>query len=237
MAEPPVPLSQDAPLSRGLFGAQLRRELKILLSAPADVVNPLMFFFLGITLFALGLQGERELLAEIAPIVIWVLVLLANLLSLENLYRRDYEDGSLEQLLMLARPTYLAVLGKVTAHWLLSGLWLCLLAPLAGLLLFVPLESALLLAATLVLGTPTLSLLGSIGAALTVGLGRSGVLLALLILPLYVPVLIFGAGAAVEHMDGIRNMAQLYWLGAIAMISLVIAPFATSAALQIATEQ
>lgn len=224
-------------LSNRLLRSQLARELRILVRSPADVVNPLMFFALGVMLFAVGLRGEREVLAEFAPVVIWVLVLLANLLSLENLYRRDFEDGSLEQLVLLAKPGFLAVLGKILAHWLQAGLWLCLVAPLAGLALFLSPDQAGFLFITLLLGTPALSLLGSVGAALTVGLGRGGVLLAVLVLPLYLPVLIFGASAVLENMAGFSTSAQIYWLASITMLALTLAPLATLAALRISVEQ
>lgn len=228
----------DSPrVSRGLLRAQLSRELALMLRAPADVVNPLMFFLLGVTLFALGLQGEPDVLRQFAPVLIWVLVLLSNLLSLENLFRRDYEDGTLEQLLLLGRPAVFGVFGKMLAHWLQSGLWLCLLAPLAGLILFMPTVAAGQLALTLLVGTPALSMLGAVGAGLTVGLGRSGVLLALLVLPLYVPVLIFGAGAVVESMAGFSSAAQIYWLSVISVLTITLAPFATLGALKIGVEQ
>ncbi len=177
------------------------------------------------------------MLAEFAPVVVWVLVLLANLLSLENLYRRDFEDGSLEQLVLLAKPGFVAVLGKILAHWLQAGLWLSAAAPLAALTLGLSGAEAMLLTLTLLLGTPALSLLGSVGAALTVGLGRGGVLLAILVLPLYLPVLIFGASAVIEQMAGFESTAQIYWLAAITMLALTLAPLATLAALRISVEQ
>ena len=222
--------------SRGLFGAQLRRELSLVTRSPADIVNPLMFFLLGVTLFALGLQGEPEVLRQFAPVLIWVLVLLANLLSLENLFRRDYEDGTLEQLVLLGRPAVFGVIGKMVAHWLQSGLWLCLLAPLAGAILYLPAPAIGGLTLTLFVGTPALSMLGAVGAALTVGLGRGGLLLALLVLPLYVPVLIFGAGAVVETMAGFSSAAQIYWLAVISVLTITLAPFATLGALKIGVE-
>lgn len=220
-----------------LFRAQLRREWFLLIQSLEEVVNPLVFLFLAITLFALATGGGREVLRDQAPAIIWVLVLLANLLSLESLFRRDYEDGSLEQLMLHGDPVFLPLLSKIAAHWVFSGLAMTLLAPLAALLLYLPASALPILLAGLVIGTPALSLIGAIGAALTVGLKRGGVLLALLVLPLYVPILIFGAGAVTEQMAGIVTMAQIYWLGVITMVSLTCAPFAVQAALRVSLEQ
>jgi heme exporter protein B len=176
-------------------------------------------------------------LGRVAPGIIWVLVLLANLLALDGLFRRDYDDGTLEQMLLLARPPFLAVLAKVCVQWCLTGLAMTLLAPLAALLLFLPLEALGMTMLTLLAGSPALTLLGAVGAALTVGLRRGGVLLALLVLPLMVPTLIFGAGAVTLAMSGIDVSAQVYWLLAISMLSLTVAPFAIQAALHISLEQ
>lgn len=223
--------------SPGAFFGQLRREFKLMLQSYEELVNPLVFLFLALTLFALGGGGSAETLRDFAPAIIWVLVLLANLLALEGLFRRDFDDGSLELMVLMAQPLFLPVLAKVLAHWLYSGLAMTLLTPLAALILFLPTEVLPQLLLTLLLGTPALSLIGAIGAALTVSLRRGGVLLALLVLPLYVPVLIFGAGSVTEAMAGIENMAQIYWLLAITMISLTFAPFLTAAALKISLEQ
>jgi heme exporter protein B len=221
----------------GVFVGQLRREFKLLLQSREELANPLIFLFLALTLFALGGGGSPEMLRDFAPAIIWVLVLLANLLALEGLFRRDYDDGSLEMLVLMAEPLFLPVLAKILAHWIYSGLAMTVLAPLAALILFLPAEVLPTLLLTLLVGTPALSLIGAIGAALTVSLRRGGVLLALLVLPLYVPVLIFGAGAVVEAMAGIENMAQIYWLLVITMVALTIAPFLVSAALKISLEQ
>jgi heme exporter protein B len=207
------------------------------LQSREELANPLIFLFLALTLFALGGGGSPEMLRDFAPAIIWVLVLLANLLALEGLFRRDYDDGSLEMLVLMAEPLFLPVLAKILAHWIYSGLAMTVLAPLAALILFLPAEVLPTLLLTLLVGTPALSLIGAIGAALTVSLRRGGVLLALLVLPLYVPVLIFGAGAVVEAMAGIENMAQIYWLLVITMVALTIAPFLVSAALKISLEQ
>lgn len=219
------------------FAGQLRREWLLLVQSPEEVVNPLVFLFLAITLFALATGGGPDGLRNFSPAIIWVLVLLANLLSLEALFRRDYEDGTLEQLLLHAEPAFLPLLAKILVHWIFSGLSMTVLAPLAALILYLPDSALPMLLGTLLVGTPALSLIGAIGAALTVGLRRGGLLLALLVLPLYVPVLIFGAGAVLEQMAGIATMAQIYWLGVITMASLTLAPFAVQAALRVSIEQ
>lgn len=220
-----------------LFTAQLRREWFQLIQSLEEVVNPLVFLFLAISLFALATGGGPDVLRDYAPAIIWVLVLLANLLSLEALFRRDYEDGSLEQLILHAEPAFLPLLAKILMHWAFSGLAMTLLAPLAALILYLPGSALPMLLVTLLIGTPALSLIGAVGAALTVGLRRGGLLLALLVLPLYVPILIFGAGAVLEQMAGIETMAQIYWLGVITMASMTLAPFAVQAALRVSLEQ
>lgn len=220
-----------------LFLAQLRREWLLLIQNSEEVLNPLLFLFLAISLFALATGGGPDVLRDYAPAIIWVLVLLANLLSLEGLFRRDFEDGTLELLVLKAEPAFLALLAKVLVHWTFSGLAMTLLAPLAGLILFLPTSALPTLIFALIAGTPALSLIGAVGAALTVGLKRGGALLALLVLPLYVPILIFGAGAVLEQMAGIETLAQIYWLGVITMASLTLAPFAILAALKVSLEQ
>jgi heme exporter protein B len=220
-----------------LFAGQLRREWLLLIRSTEEVVNPLVFLFLAITLFALATGGGPQVLRDYAPAIIWVLVLLANLLSLEALFKKDYDDGTLEQLLLHAEPVFLPLLAKVLVHWAFSGLAMTLLAPVAALILYLPATALPTLVVTLLAGTPALSLIGAVGAALTVGLRRGGLLLALLVLPMYVPVLIFGAGAVLEQMAGIETMAQIYWLGVITMASLTLAPFAIQAALQVSLEQ
>lgn len=220
-----------------VFLAQFRREALASLRSLQEAVNPLVFLFLAITLFALGVGVEAEVLGRMAPGIIWVLVLLANLLALDGLFRRDYDDGTLEQMLLLGRPPFLAVLAKVAVQWCLTGLAMTLLAPVAALLLFLPPQALGATMLTLLVGSPALTLLGAVGAALTVGLRRGGVLLALLVLPLAVPTLIFGAGAVTLAMSGVDASAQIYWLMAISMLSLTVAPFAIQAALHISLEQ
>ncbi|MEZ5557230.1 MAG: heme exporter protein CcmB [Pseudomonadales bacterium] len=221
----------------GLFRAQLQRELVATARSLGEALNPLLFLFLAIALFAIGLGGQREALQDFAGGIIWVLVLLANLLALEGLFRRDYDDGTLEQMILLARPGFVPVLAKVLAQWCVTGLAMTLIAPLAALLLYLPgqvLGTALL---TLLVGSPALTVLGAVGAALTVGLRRGGVLLALLVLPLYVPTLIFGAGAILQASLGLGASAQIYWLMAISMLAVTLGPFAVLAALKISLEQ
>lgn len=220
-----------------LFAAQFRRETIVALRSVQEALNPLAFLFLAITLFALGVGASPETLADYAPGIIWVLVLLANLLALEGLFRRDFDDGTLEQLVLLGRPLFVPVLAKVLAQWCLTGLAMTVLAPLAALLLYLPVHALGVTLATLLAGSPALTAFGAVGAALTVGLRGGGVLLALLILPLYVPTLIFGAGAITLAMAGVDVSAQIYLLAAISMLSVTVTPFAVQAALRISLEQ
>jgi heme exporter protein B len=219
-----------------LFTGQLRRDLALALRQPAEVVNPLAFFVLVITLFPLGVSPERATLAPLAPGVLWIAALLATLLGLEALFRRDRDDGTLEQLVLRAQPLYLAVLARMLAHWLMTGLPLTLLAPLLGGMLALPAEARWPLTLGLALGTPILCLLGGIGAALTVGLRSGGLLLALLVLPLYVPVLILGVSAAELAVGGLETRGVLAWLGAGLALAVTSAPFAIAGALRIGVE-
>lgn len=220
-----------------VFVAQFRREWLSVVRARDEVLNPLAFLFLGVMLFAIAFGGEGDALAKFAPGIVWVLVLLANLMSLEILFRRDFEDGTLEQFMLLARPPFVAVLAKVAVQWCVTGLAMTLLAPLAALMLSMPAQAVGVLMLCLVLGTPALSLLGAVGAALTVGLRKGGVLLALLVLPLYLPVLVFGVGAVTDRMAGMPVSAQIYWLAGFTMLALTLSPFAVAAAVKISVEQ
>ncbi|WNN46599.1 heme exporter protein CcmB [Winslowiella toletana] len=211
----------------------IKRELQIAFRSGAEIVNPLWFFLIVITLFPLGVGPEPQLLARIAPGIVWVAALLSSLLALERLFRDDFMDGSLEQLLLLPTPLAITVLGKVIAHWLITGLPLLLLSPLAALLLSLDFASWRAMALTLLLGTPTLSFLGAIGVALTVGLRRGGVLLSLLVLPLAIPVLIFASAAIDAAGQGLAIDGYLAILGAMMVGSATLAPFATAAALRI----
>ncbi|KXS38954.1 MAG: heme exporter protein B [Halomonadaceae bacterium T82-2] len=213
--------------------ATLRRDLTVALRRRGDLVNPPAFFALVITLFPLGISPAPEQLAAIAPGLLWVAALLATQLSLDALFRGDHEDGSLEQLLLAPQPLAALVLAKVAVHWLLTGLPLALMAPLLGLLLSLPSGSYGVLAVSLALGSATLSLIGAIGAALTVGLARGSVLLSLLVLPLTIPVLIFGAGAVQAAALGGDFAPPLAMLGAQLALALMLAPWAIAGALRI----
>jgi heme exporter protein B len=196
----------------------------------------LLFFILVVSLFPLGIGPSPQLLATIAPGVIWVAALLATLLSMERLFRSDFEDGALEHLLLSPHSLPLLVLAKVSAHWLVTGLPLLLVSPLLGVLLQLPASAIRALPLTLLLGTPALSLIGAIGVALTVSLRRGGVLLTLLVLPLYVPVLIFGTAAVAAAGAGLPTTGQLALLGALLALALTLAPLATAAGLRIGVD-
>ena len=228
-------LSREEPRS-GLavaVWATLKRDLVLLLRRRSEVLNPLVFFAIVITLFPIGISPDPALLAAIAPGLLWVAALLAALLSLDSLFRSDYDDGSLEQLLLTPQPLAMLVLAKVAVHWLLTGLPLALMAPLLGVMLALPAGSYAVLAVSLALGSASLSLIGAIGAALTVGLSRGGVLLSLLVLPLFIPVLIFGAGAVQAAILGDGALAHLAILGALLALALSLAPLAIAASLRI----
>lgn len=216
-----------------MFIKILRRELKIAFRNSAEIINPLWFFIIVITLFPLGLGPDPQLLARIAPGIVWVAALLASLLSLERLFRDDYLDGTLEQLLLLPAPLSLTVLGKVCAHWVVTGLPLLILSPVIAMLLSLDFETWKAVALTLLLGTPTLSFIGAVGVALTVGLRKGGVLLSLLVLPLYIPVLIFATGAIDAASMSMPIGGYLAILGAMLAGSATFTPFATAAALRV----
>ncbi len=218
------------------FAAQVRRDLTIAYRSRSELVNPLMFYVMGIAMFPLGVGPGPDRLAEIAPGVLWVLALLSSLLSLDALFRRDFDDGTLEQFVVHVDPLFSGVLAKVIAHWLVTGLPLTLLSPIAAVMLFLPSAAIPALMLSLLLGTPILSLLGAVGAALTVALKRGGLLLTLIILPLYVPVLVLGAGAVAATVDGVDASAQLAWLAAILALMLTLTPFASAMALRVSLE-
>lgn len=220
-----------------VFCLLLARELRLLVRRPAELLNPLVFFAIVIALFPLAVGPEAQLLQTLSPGLVWVAALLAVLLSLEGLFRSDFEDGSLEQWVLSPHPLALLVLAKVLAHWLFSGLALVLLAPLLALMLGLPGQCVPVLMLSLLLGTPTLSLLGAVGAALTVGLKRGGLLLALLILPLYIPVLILGSGALQAALQGLPATGYLLWLGSLAALALTLTPFAIAEGLKISVAE
>ncbi len=211
----------------------LRRDLRLAMRRRAEVANPLLFFVMVIVLFPLGVGAEPNLLERMSAGVVWVAALLAALLTLDSIFRSDFEDGTLEQLLLSAQPLSVMVLAKVVAHWLVTGLPLLLVAPLLAMLLGMKSEAMGTLMLSLLLGTPVLSLIGAIGVALTVGLRRAGVILSLLVLPLYVPVLIFGAAAVDAAASGLPVAGQLYILAAFLAMALSLAPVAAASALRI----
>lgn len=214
----------------------VRRDVTLAWRRRTDLFTTLIFFVIVISLFPLGIGPELDTLRLIAPGVMWVGALLASMLALEQLFSADHRDGSLEQLLLTPQPLGVIVLGKVIAHWLITGLPLVVLAPVLGLQYDMSVESLKIMVIALLLGTPTLSLLGAIGAALTLGLRTGGILVALLVLPLYIPVLIFGAGAVEATASGLGGQAHLSMLGAILLVALLATPIATSAALRISSE-
>jgi heme exporter protein B len=218
------------------FYTVVMRDLLLAMRNRSDILTTLFFFIIAISLFPLGIGPELDTLREIAPGVFWVAALLASMLALERLFSIDFADGTLEQLLLTPQPTTLLVLAKVLAHWLITGVPLVLLSPLLGLQYDLSSEAIQALMLTLLLGTPSLSLIGAIGAALTLGLRGGGVLVSLLVLPLYIPVLIFGAGAVEATVSGLGGAGHVSMLGAILLLSLVMAPLATVAALRVSAE-
>jgi heme exporter protein B len=212
------------------------RDLTLAMRRRSDVMTTLFFFVIVVSLFPLGIGPELDTLRMIAPGVFWVAALLASMLALEKLFAADFEDGTLEQMLLTPQPVFVLVMAKVFAHWLITGVPLVLLSPLLGLQYDLAAETLGVLLLSLLLGTPALSLIGAIGAALTLGLRGGGVLVSLLVLPLYIPVLIFGAGAVEANASGLGETGHLLMLAAILLLALVAAPVATSAALKISAE-
>ncbi len=214
------------------FIAIIRRDLVLAFRRRAEMLNPILFFIIVVTLFPLGVGAQPQLLQAIAPGIIWVSALLAAMLSLDGLFRSDFDDGSLEQILLSPHPTSILILGKIIAHWLVTGLPLILVAPLLAEFLGMHSDALIVLLKTLLLGTPVLSLVGAIGVALTVGLRRGGMILSLLVLPLYVPVLIFASNAVEMASGGLPVDAQINILLAMLCLALVLAPLPASAALK-----
>ena len=220
-----------------IFWNIIKRELQIAMRKQAEILNPLWFFLIVITLFPLVIGPDPKLLSRIAPGVAWVAALLSALLSFERLFRDDFIDGSLEQVLLTSQPLVLTALAKVLAHWLLTGLPLILLSPIAALLLSLEISIWWALVLTLLLGTPVLSCLGAIGVALTVGLRKGGVLLSLLVVPLFIPVLIFSASVLDAAGLNLPYGGQLAILGAILAAVVTLSPFAIATALRISLDQ
>jgi len=219
------------------FFAVLRRELQVALRRKGDVLNVLVFFVVVASLFPLGVGPEPNQLRAMAAGVVWIAALLAALLSLPRLFAADHVDGTLEQMLVAPQPLAVIVLSKIAAHWLTTGLPLAIAAPLIGLQYDLPADALAILLASLLIGTPVLSLLGAAGAALTLGVrGGGGALLGLLVLPLFVPVMVFGAGAVTSSLIGINPSAHLSLLGAFLAVSSIVGPWAACAALRVALD-
>lgn len=217
--------------------AVLRRDLMASLRRGSEWSNPLIFFVMVCALFPLGIGPEPDRLAELAPGILWVVALLASLLATDSLFRGDFDDATLEQMLLSHQPLYPQVLAKTLAHWLMTGLPLSILSPLLGVLLQLPTTGMLALMASLLLGTTVLSFIGAIGAALTVGLRKGGLLLSLIVLPLYIPVLIFGSSAVKSAVEGGEYFPQLAMLGVFYLVALALSPLAICGALRISVDQ
>lgn len=227
--------SPEVSLMQG-FWALLKRDVITAFRQRGDMINPVVFFLMVVTMMPLGISPEAKSLSFLAPGLLWVIALLATLLSLDSLFRSDYEDGSLEQVILSPQSLYFMVIAKVLSHWLTTGLPLTFVAPLLGVLLALPAEGYLPLLGSLFLGTVTLSLVGAIGAALTVSLRKGGLLLSLIIMPLYVPVLIFGASCVRMAVEGFAIGGPLAILGAFCAVAIVLAPLAIAGALRMSVE-
>ena len=214
----------------------LRRQLVLAIRRPIEIGNPLLFFAMVVALFPLGLGPAPDQLASFAPGILWIIALLSNLLTSDAVFRSDFEDGSLEQLLLAPQPLFISVLAYIGAHWLITGLLLAAVSPVFALMLNLPGAAVLTLVLSLLLGTGVLSLVGCIGAALTVGLKRGGMLISLLILPLYMPVLIFGSAAVQAAVTGVPAGPYLAILGAMLCLAIALAPLAIAAGLRISVD-
>lgn len=215
------------------FTAILRRDLKLGFRHMSDLLNPLLFFLIVVTLFPLALGPQKAVLQQHASAIIWVAAVLAASISLDRMFRSDMEDGSLEQILLSPYPDIILVMAKILAHWLMTGAPLTIFALLLSGLLYLPAEAYYPLLVTLLLGTPILSMVGSVAVALTVGLRGGGMLLVLLILPLYMPVLIFAVSAVNNSIKGLSVAGEYYFLSGMLILALTLAPFATASALKI----
>lgn len=226
-------MSSVTPSLFSSFAASFKRDWRLATRNGAELLNPLVFFLIAVTLIPLSVGPEKNTLALLAPGIVWVMALLSALLSLDGLFRSDYEDGTLEQMVLSSQPLYFSVLAKIGVHWLVSGVPLTLLAPLLGLLLNLPSEGYFALLTSLAIGTASMSLIGAVGAALTVSLRKGGLLLSLIVMPLYIPVLIFGASAVQSAVSGDAFTMQLAVLGAFLALAIVLAPLAIVGALKI----
>ena len=214
----------------------LTRDLKMALRNPSSFLNPLMFFVFSISLFPIAISPESQTLSSIAPGIIWVITMLSVLLSLNSLFHYDHDSGVLEQMVISHHSLPLILLAKTSAHWILSGLPIIVLSPFLGMALFINTEGIYILILTLIIATPCLSLIGSIGASLVVGIKNSGMLLSLLILPLYIPILIFATSAVSQSQSNLPIDGQLYFLGFILILSLLVTPFLSALSLKISME-
>ena len=203
---------------------------------PSSFLNPLMFFVISISLFPIAISPEAKTLSSIAPGIIWVITMLSVLLSLNSLFHYDYDSGVLEQMVISHHSLPLILLAKTLAHWMLSGLPIIILSPFLGMALFINTEGIYILVLTLIIASPCLSLIGSIGASLVVGIKNSGMLLSLLILPLFIPILIFATSAVSQSQSNLPIDGQLYFLGFILILSLLITPFLSALSLKISLE-
>jgi len=226
----------NAPGSLQFCARLLRRQLVLAVRRPIEIGNPLLFFAMVVALFPLGLGPAPDQLAGFAPGILWIIALLSNLLTSDAVFRSDFEDGSLEQLLLAPQPLFISVLAYIGAHWLITGLLLALVSPVFALMLNLPGSATGALVLSLLLGTGVLSLVGCIGAALTVGLKRGGMLISLLILPLYMPVLIFGSAAVKAAVSGVPAGPYLAILGAMLCLAIALAPLAIAAGLRISVD-
>lgn len=220
----------------GLLGLVIKRDLLLAMRRRADVLTTLIFFVMVVSLFPLGVGPEPDMLRKMAGGVLWVAALLASMLSLPRMFSADHIDGTLEQMMLAPQSLTMMVLGKIVAHWMLSGLPLVLIAPVLGLQFDMPADAIGVLMLALLLGTPVLSMIGAVGAALTLGLRGGGVLVSLLVLPLTIPVLIFGAGAVEAVSGGMDAVSNLSLLGAFLLFALVFSPFVAAQALRISME-
>ena len=226
----------NAPSTFRFCGRLVRRQLVLAVRRPLEIGNPLLFFAMVVALFPLGLGPAPDQLARFAPGILWIIALLANLLSSDAVFRSDFDDGSLEQLLLAPQPLYAAVLSYILAHWLITGVLLAAVSPLFAAMLGLPANAMLTLALSLLLGSGVLSLIGGIGASLTVGLKRGGMLISLLILPFYMPVLIFGSAAVQAAVTGAPAGPYLAILGAMLSLAIALAPLAIAAGLRISVD-
>ena len=219
-----------------LFMAVLRRDLTLSMRRKSDLAQVIFFFAVVVTLVPLGVGAETNILRSIAPGVVWVAALLAALLSLPRMFAADHDDGTLEQMLVAAEPLPVIVIAKVAAHWLVTGIPMTVFATIFGVMFDLELDVTLVMVLSLLIGTPVLSLVGAVGAALTLGLRAGGVLTSLLVLPLYIPVLIFGAGASQAVAMGLSASSHCLIVSSLSLLSLALAPMAVSAALRIAEQ-